>query len=461
MKIKISDRTLCREENAFSFKEKLEIARQLDKLNVDAIELPAIDNVKTDTLLIKTMSSYVLDSVISVAVGMNKEGVAAAAAALCNAAKPRLRIELPVSTVGMEYTCHKKAAGMAELIGVLVKEAKEKFDDVEFCALDAARAEKSELADFIRIAVESGAKTVTVCDSSAEMLPEAFGEFVEEVISFIDTDGVSVGVICDNKNGLAPANAVISINKGVNVIKTDVMGVGIPLETMAGIIKNCGEKNDIFSDVKYTEQGRIIKQIKWIISNAKNEKSAVTVSSSEENGIRLDSKDDKDTVTAAALKLGYDLSEEDSLKVYEEFLKVANKKNVGAKELDAIVASVALQVPPTYKLVSYVVNNGNIISASAQITLEKEGKEIQGICIGDGPIDAAFLAIEQIIGCHYELDDFQIQSVTEGKQALGSAVVKLRMNGKLYSGNGISTDIIGAAIKAYIGAVNKIVYEEA
>ena len=461
MKIKISDRTLCREENAFSFKEKLEIARQLDKLNVDAIELPAIDNVKTDTLLIKTMSSYVLDSVISVAVGMNKEGVAAAAAALCNAAKPRLRIELPVSTVGMEYTCHKKAAGMAELIGVLVKEAKEKIDDVEFCALDAARAEKSELADFIRIAVESGAKTVTVCDSSAEMLPEAFGEFVEEVISFIDTDGVSVGVICDNKNGLAPANAVISINKGVNVIKTDVMGVGIPLETMTGIIKNCGEKNDIFSDVKYTEQGRIIKQIKWIISNAKNEKSAVTVSSSEENGIRLDSKDDKDTVTAAALKLGYDLSEEDSLKVYEEFLKVANKKNVGAKELDAIVASVALQVPPTYKLVSYVVNNGNIISASAQITLEKEGKEIQGICIGDGPIDAAFLAIEQIIGCHYELDDFQIQSVTEGKQALGSAVVKLRMNGKLYSGNGISTDIIGAAIKAYIGAVNKIVYEEA
>ena len=349
---------------------------------------------------------------------------------------------------------------MAELIGVLVKEAKEKIDDVEFCALDAARAEKSELAEFIKIAIESGAKTITVCDSAAEMLPEDFGKFVSEVMSYINTDDVSVGVICDNKNGLAPANAIISINKGVNVIKTDVKGMGIPLETMAGIIKNCGEKNDIFSDVKYTEIGRIIKQIKWIINNAKNEKSAVTVSTGEENGIRLDSKDDRETVTAAALKLGYDLSEEDSVKVYEEFLKVANKKNVGAKELDAIVASVALQVPPTYKLVSYVVNNGNIISASAQITLQKDGKEIQGICIGDGPVDAAFLAIEQIIGCHYELDDFQIQSVTEGKQALGSAVVKLRMNGKLYSGNGISTDIIGAAIKAYIGAVNKIVYEE-
>ena len=124
MKIKISDRTLCREENAFSFKEKLEIARQLDKLNVDAIELPAIDNVKTDTLLIKTMSSFVKDSIISVAVGMNKEGVKNAATALCNAAKPRLRIELPVSTVGMEYTCHKKAPKMLETVAFLIEEAK-------------------------------------------------------------------------------------------------------------------------------------------------------------------------------------------------------------------------------------------------------------------------------------------------------------------------------------------------
>ena len=95
------------------------------------------------------------------------------------------------------------------------------------------------------------------------------------------------------------------------------------------------------------------------------------------------------------------------------------------------------------------------------VTLEKEGTALQGISTGDGPIDAAFHAVEQIIGCHYELDDFQIQSITEGKGAMGSALVRLRRDGKLYSGNGISTDIIGASIKAYINAVNKIVYEEA
>ena len=80
--------------------------------------------------------------------------------------------------------------------------------------------------------------------------------------------------------------------------------------------------------------------------------------------------------------------------------------------------------------------------------------------IGDGPIDAAFLAIEQIIGHHYELDDFQIQSVTEGREAIGSALVKLRADGKVYSGNGVSTDIIGASIRAYVNALNKIVYEQ-
>jgi len=118
-------------------------------------------------------------------------------------------------------------------------------------------------------------------------------------------------------------------------------------------------------------------------------------------------------------------------------------------------------VPDTYRLVSYVVNSGNVISTSAQIALQKGDKTLQSVCIGDGPIDAAFRAIDQIIGYHYELDDFQIQSVTEGKEAVGQALVKLRDKGNLYSGTGISTDIIGASIRAYLNAVNKIVYEEA
>ena len=95
------------------------------------------------------------------------------------------------------------------------------------------------------------------------------------------------------------------------------------------------------------------------------------------------------------------------------------------------------------------------------MTLEHQGKSVSSVAIGDGPIDAAFLAIEQIIGHHYELDDFQIQAVTEGREALGETIVRLRSNGKLYAGRGLSTDIVGASIAAYINALNKIVYEEA
>ena len=456
MKIKIFDRTLCRDDRTFSFKEKIEIARQLEKLNVDTVEISEIDNVKSDTLLIRTIASFVKGAVLSVAVGSTKQGIDNAFNALNTAAKPRLRIELPVSTVGMEYTCHKKAPKMLELISELVAYAKEKCSDVEFCAIDATRAEEDFLKEVINIAYSAGANIVTLCDTAAEMLPDAFGEFVGN----FKMQDVTLGVMCDNKNGLAVADAVIAIKNGAEIVKTSVGGNNVPLETFAAVIKNCGNSCGIESNIKITEFNRIIKQIGWITDNAKNEKVAVSTQNIED-GVEFDSNDDSDTILAAVMKLGYDLSDEDSAKVYEEFLRVASKRKVTLTELDAIVATVALQVTPTYKLVNYVVNSSNVITSSAQITLEKDGENLQGISTGDGPIDAAFLALEQIMGTHFELDDFQIQSVTQGKEAMGSALVKLRKEGKLYSGNGISTDIISASIKAYINAVNKIVYEGA
>ena len=158
-------------------------------------------------------------------------------------------------------------------------------------------------------------------------------------------------------------------------------------------------------------------------------------------------------------KLGYDLSDDDNAKVYKEFKRVSEKKKVGIKEMEAIIATASLQVAPTYQLVDFVINSGNIITPTAQVTLEKDDKKLKGLSSGDGPIEAAFLAVEMIVGVHYELDDFQIQAVTEGSEAVGNALVKLRYNGKLYSGSGISTDIIGASIRAYINAINKIVFD--
>jgi 2-isopropylmalate synthase len=314
------------------------------------------------------------------------------------------------------------------------------------------------LVTVVNTAISAGACEVTLCDDAGEMLPDDFADFVKNIA---DTVSVPVSVRCSNQNSMACANAIMAIRAGASGVKTAVGDATVSIENFAGMVKNCGNRYGFYSDIRYTELHRTVKQIGWVLNNVKSAKGSVTSVVVDEEPIHLDVNDDKDAVVSSVVKLGYDLSEEDKSLVYQEFLRVAAKKKVGAKELEAIVASVALQVPPTYELINYVVNSSNVISTSAQITLRKDGKDMPGISIGDGPIDAAFSAIEQIIGYRYELDDFQIQSVTEGTEAMGSALVKLRSDGKLYSGNGISTDIIGAGIRAYINAVNKIVYEEA
>ena len=463
--LKIADTTLCTGGRKYSFKEKLEIARQLERLSVDVIELPEVTDPKTDILLCRTLSSFVKNSVLSVAAGSDPASIENAALALNRAGKPRIRIELPVSPVGMEYGCHKKPQKMLEWIASAVKAAKasmpgrEDILSVEFCAVDATRAEEEFLFAAISAAVEAGADAVSVCDTAAEALPDGFAAFTAAAAQ---KAGVPVGVRCSDRNGLAAASAVLAAKGGASLVKTAVGGNdAVSLEIFCGILKDLGTGYGLSSGIRYTELKRIVRQIAWIAGGTGNGKGGSTEGAPvSEEGILLDGGDDRQTVKNAVAKLGYDLGEEDMEKVYVEFLRVAEKKNVGAKELEAVIASTAMQVPAAYALKSYIVNNGNIITSSAQITLIRDGKDVKGLCFGDGPVDAAFRALEQIIGTHYELDDFQIQSVTEGKEAVGSAVVRLRAGGKLYSGNGVSTDIIGASIRAYLAAVNKIVYEE-
>lgn len=456
-KVKIADATLCREDRSFSFKEKLEIIRQLDRMSCDIIELPEISNPKSDILMVRTASSFVKNSTLSVTAGSSVESIENAASALSSAKSARIKITLPTSSVGMEYFMMKKPAAMLEWIDKAVKLARSYTDEVEFCAVDATRAESSFLEEAVRTAVSAGAAYVSVCDSAAEMLPDAFAKFAQGVA---ETAGVPVGASCSDKNGLAVASLAMAACGGVSFVRCAVDGEIAQTEMLATLIKNCGEKFGISSEITYTELHRIAEQVRRIAGDSGSERVKSFAPQDESGAISLDASDTIEAVAAAVARLGYDLSDEDCARVHEELGRVGEKKRVGAAELDAIVASVALQVPDSYKLVSYVVNNGNIINSSAQITLERDGRTLVGVSLGDGPIDAAFRAIGQVTGSSYELDDFMIRSVTEGQEAIGNAVVKLRFEGRLYSGNGVSTDIVGASIRAYINAVNKIAYEE-
>ncbi len=465
-KIKIADITLRENNNlsetGYSFKEKIEIAKKLDKLNVDIIETAKISNSKTDILFLHTIAPLVQNSIISCPVEYSEEAIEITAKALKDTKAKRLHLMVPTSSVQMEFLCGKKPNAVLEMIETLVAKCASVCDDVEFSALDATRSEKEFLYQAIKTAIEKGAKHITVCDSAGEMLPEEFMVFVEDLYANVpELKNVELGVECSDQLNMGAACMISTMKAGVTSIKTTIGGNTLPsLETAAKIIKSRGDSIGVYSNINYTELEHTLSQL---INMTGSKKSIVAENTifTNTSDIVLSKADDIKTVSAVIARLGYDLSEEDITNVYNEFKKLVEKKQVSAKELDAIIANSALQVAPTYKLKNYVINSGNIMAATANIVLEKNGDELQAVCIGDGPIDAAFVTIEKIVGRHFELDDFQIQSVTEGREAFGSAVVKLRSNGKLYSGRGISSDIIGASISAYINAINKICFEEA
>ena len=463
-KIKLSDVTMKQVADGFnlSFKEKIELAKLLDKLGVSVIELEGIQNTRIDSLRIKSIAAAVVNSVVAVPVQLVADSPARVWAALQQAKFPRLQVCGAVSAVQMEYLFHKKPEAMKNAIAETVAACKALCADVEFLADDATRADPAFLAATVKAAVDAGATTVTVCDTAGLMLPAEFAQFIKELYEAVpELKTVHVGGSCCNALSMADACAIASVAEGV----TELKAAAYPIDTastanLAKLLSARGDAFNVCTSVEMTQLSRIMDRAHQICQGGKN-KGASLAAAQTDAGIYLTAHDDVAAVTKVAEQLGYDLSEDDSMKVYEAFKRIAAKKEqVSSKELDAIIASAALQVPPTYKLDKFVITSGNTISSTAHIKLMKNGEPKEGVAIGDGPIDAAFVAIESITGCHYELDDFQLQSVTEGREAMAQTVVKLRSGGKVYSGKGISTDIVAAGIHAYLSALHKIVYEE-
>jgi 2-isopropylmalate synthase len=462
--IKISDATMKQNSDNFrlSFKEKIELSKMLDKLAVDVIELEGINDTRTDSLLIKSICAAVNDSIIAVPVELNSESVECVWSALKSAKRPRLQVFASTSPVQIEYLFHKKPDAMLEAIKLAVAKCSSLCADVEFIANDATRSEEAFLGLAIKTAIDAGAKTITLCDTAGTMLPNEFFDFIKRQYEITPIlNNVTLGICTSNEISMADACAIEAISAGAGQVRC----ASHPCDyaSLSNIARILSAKSDALgagSAVRTTQLSRIIGQIERIFKSEKKNTLSLTATNAE-NDVFLTAHDDLSAVATAVKNLGYDLSDEDNLNVYNSFMEIAEKKEkVGVKELDAIVASAAMQVPQTYRLDTYFITSGNNISATAHIKLIKNNQPVEGVYIGDGSIDAAFQAIEKITGYHYELDDFQLRAVTEGREAMGETVVKLRSGTKVYSGRGISTDIVGAGIQAYLSALNKIIYEE-
>ncbi|MBO5253311.1 MAG: hypothetical protein J6C51_05150 [Clostridia bacterium] len=459
-KIHVADITLKKlsedREVALLFREKTAIAACADSIGADSIELAPIKNLREDTIIYKTVAQKVTDAAVSLPVGFDADGVAAAWACVKDAKHPRLLVELPVSTVQMEYTYHLKSDKMLIKITELVAAAKALCDDVEFSALDATRADEEFLISAVKEAEAAGASAVTVCDDAGVSLPEDIAALVTKVKAAVS---VPVYAQVSDRIHMAVASALSAVSAGADGLKCAMAGKNV-LSTgaLSDALRVCFAQIGAECGLNNTRIHANIDDLLESINHTAFERETVV---SEEQKILLDASCTIAQVAQAAGILGYDLSESDCGNVHRALLQVCEKKNaVGARELEALIASSAMQAPSTYHLESYTTNSSNLTNSMSQVTLTCNGEVMGGVSMGDGPIDSAFRAIEQCIGHHYELDDFQVQAVTEGKEALGSAVVRLRSNGKLYSGNGISTDIVAASIRAYINALNKIVFEE-
>ena len=461
--IVITDATMKQtsEDVRLTFKEKIELAKLLDKLGVDFIELDGIKDARVDALLIKSIVAAVSNSRIAVPVELlDNENIERTWAALKNAKNPRLQVCASTSSVQIEYLFHKKPEAMLEAISQTVAACRALCADVEFVADDATRSDSDYLVKAVEAAISAGATTVTLCDTAGTMLPSEFAEFIRNQYEAIPSLGnVTVGVSCSNTIAMADACSVMAIAEGAGQIRAvSNTNSEVSLANVTRILTAKADSLNASIGVKANQLSRTIAQIDRLYHTGKVQN--ITAGSNDDE-LFLTAHDTEEAVAAATVRLGYDLSNEDTQKVYAAFKQIADKKEkVTFKELDAIVASSAMQVPATYKLDTYVITSGNTISATAHIKLIKNDKTVEGVYIGDGSIDAAFQAIEKITGCHYELDDFQLQAVTEGREAMGQTVVKLRSGDKVYSGRGISTDIVGAGIQAYLSALNKIVYEE-
>ncbi len=443
------------EKGSLLFREKTLIASAIDNYGADAIELPAIHNLKEDKIIFKTVSSVVQNSMVSIPVGVEEEAVADVFDCIKNAKNPCLQVELPISTVTMEYMYHLKSEKMLKKIASLCKKCSEICENVEFVALDATRATTEFLVEAINTACENGAKFATVCDDAGIATPKDFENIIKVVK---ESCNIPVYVKVSNALNMANATALYAILAGADGVKTAFKGEKV-LKTaeFAEVLESQKNISNITTNLKTTELKSDISQLIKSVKQRRSEQNE----KSYDADILLDNECTLSDVKEASMKLGYDLSDKDTGKIQKSLMSVLEKKpNVGAKEFEAIIASVALEVPSTYHLESYNISINNVSVSMASIVLKKEEETISGIAMGDGPIDSAFLAIEQCIGHHYELDAFEIQAVTEGKEALGSAVVRLRFDGKLYSGTGLSADIVGASIRAYINALNKIVFEE-
>lgn len=458
-KILTSDLSLrkCCLKNAvsLSFKDKLDIAKNLSNLGVDTIEFDMPEN-KAEEVLIKTVCTSV-NCCVAINCDLSEEGIKKAVSLLKQAKEKRIILNFPSSPARIEYSSLKKPKNVLSKMEEIISKCSNDIE-VEVVLEDSINSENEFLKNAVKACEKNGARFVTLTDIEGNKTPCEIAKFITDAVSYLENQNTVLGLSVNNSYSFALTNYIGAAESGAKMFKISSVVSDLPqTDVYYKVFESVGEKKGFNISLNKVAIGRTVKSINEL---TKENKSLISTNSNEDKNEVLNSDISLSELTKTVKKLGYDLSTEDMQKVYNDFLRLSAKKQVSKKELEVVIANDAMQVKETYSLKSYSVQSSNVLTSTASVTLVKNGKEISGLSFGNGSVDSAFLAIENITGRHFDLDDFELGAVTEGKEAMGQTLVKLRYNGSIYSGRGISTDIVGASIRAYLNALNKIMHEE-
>jgi 2-isopropylmalate synthase len=496
-KIYIFDTTLRDGEQApgihLNTREKLEIAQQLARLNVDTIEAGFPISSKGDFCSVKEVSAKIRDRKIAALARANFKDIDAAGEALKGAEQPVIHTFISSSDIHLKYQLKKSREEVLELAGEAVKRSLKYTDLVEFSAMDATRTDPEFLCRIFELVIRNGARIINIPDTVGYAIPDEFGEMIDFI--FENTAGIEnviLSVHCHNDLGLAVANSLEAIKHGVRQIECAVNGIGeragnASLEEIAMIIDTRKKDLGVYTDINISEIIRTSSIVKSLTGYVVAPNKAIVGKNafSHEAGIHQDGML-KDRSTYEIIKpediglkssklvlgkhsgrhafaerltdLGIRLDENDLEKAFERFKDLADKKGaINDQDIRAIAENEMREVPEHFLLKYYEVRSGSDIRASSRVGLEIDGKLNEGSSEGDGPVDASFKAIDKITKINAKLVEYKIEAVSGGKDALGSVRVVVSTNGTEMMGSGISTDIVEASIKAYIDAMNRII----
>ncbi len=497
---------------SLNLEEKLAIAQQLARLGVDVIEAGFPFASQGDFLAVQKIAEQVGGEDGPTICGLARASSAdikSCYEAVSPAPKRRIHTFIATSDIHLEHKLRKSRKDVLSIVPEMVSYARSLVDDVEFSCEDAARSDPEFLFEVIQVAIASGAGTINIPDTVGYITPSEFGELISRINNNVpNIDEAILSVHGHNDLGLAVANFLEAVKNGARQLECTINGIGERAgnaaleELVMGLHVRRSYFNPFFgrdSDSptpltavrmdEITKTSRLVSNLTGMVvqpnkaivgANAfahesgihqdgvlKNRLTYEIVDAKtvglRDNRISLGKLSGRSAVRARMEELGYDLSREDLNEAFARFKDLADRKrDITDRDLEAIVSEQVQQPEARYQLRLVQVSCGNTLRPTATITLANQyGQEETTSAVGTGPVDAVCRALDSLAAVPNELIEFSVKSVTEGIDAMGEVTIRLRGEGKLYSGHSADTDVVVAAAQAYINALNRLVASQA